>query len=74
MDAGSYEEFTREQPSTKLFLRFDYNLSQDHQLTLRHNFVDSYQDNLSARGGANTMSFDTYNYRIKIKLIQQFFN
>jgi outer membrane receptor protein involved in Fe transport len=65
MDAGSYEEFTREQPSTKLFLRFDYNLSQDHQLTLRHNFVDSYVDNMNARGAASTMSFDTYNYRIK---------
>lgn len=67
MDAGSYEEFIREQPSTKLFLRFDYNLSQEHQLTLRHNFVDAYVDNMNARGGSNQMSFDTYNYRIRNK-------
>ncbi len=65
MDAGTYNEFTSQQPSTKLFLRFDYNLSQDHQLTLRHNFVDSYQDNMNARGATTSMSFDTYNYRIK---------
>ncbi|MDP3582431.1 MAG: TonB-dependent receptor, partial [Ignavibacteria bacterium] len=67
MDAGSYEEFIREQPSTKLFLRFDYNLSQEHQLTLRHNFVDAYVDNMNGRSGSNQMSFDTYNYRIRNK-------
>ncbi len=67
MAAGSYEEFIREQPSTKLFLRFDYNLSQEHQLTLRHNFVDAYQDNMNARTATNQMSFDSYNYRIKSK-------
>ncbi|MDX9923628.1 MAG: carboxypeptidase regulatory-like domain-containing protein [Ignavibacteriaceae bacterium] len=64
-DAGSYESYTRERPSKKLFIRFDYNLADNHKLTLRHNFVDSYQDNLNQRTSNNSMSFDSYNYRIK---------
>jgi len=38
---GGYAPLTVERPSLKLFLRFDYNINQDHQLTLRHNFVDA---------------------------------
>jgi len=65
MDAGSYDQFTSQQPSTKLFLRFDYNLSENHQLTLRNSYNYSYIDNLNGRGGTNGMAFDSYNYRIK---------
>ncbi len=65
MDAGTYDQFTSQQPSTKLFLRFDYNLSENHQLTLRNSYNYSYIDNLNGRGGSNGMAFDSYNYRIK---------
>lgn len=67
MDAGSYNSFTREQPSTKLFIRFDYNLAENHKLTLRHNFVDAYNDILNARGSNSQLAFDTYAYRIRNK-------
>ncbi|MBI1937070.1 MAG: TonB-dependent receptor [Ignavibacteriales bacterium] len=64
-NAGSYDQFVRERPSDKLIIKLDYNLSDDHKLTLRHNFVDAYQDILGNRSATNTLSFDTYNYRIK---------
>ncbi len=60
---GSYDVFSSEQPSTKLLLRFDYNLSEKHQLSLTNNYVDAYRDNLSGRG-TSSMSFDSYNYRM----------
>ncbi|MHB8929923.1 MAG: TonB-dependent receptor plug domain-containing protein, partial [Melioribacteraceae bacterium] len=60
---GSYDVFSSQQPSTKLLLRFDYNLSENHQLSLTNNYVDAYRDNLSGRG-TSSMSFDSYNYRM----------
>ncbi len=62
--AGSYNSFDVSQPSTKFFLRFDYNLSENNKLTIRNNFVHSYEDNLNARTSVNSLSFDSYNYRI----------
>jgi len=66
-DPGSFGSFDIERPSTKLFTRFDYNLSNEHKLTLRYNFVDAYQDILGNRTSSNAMSFDSYAYRIKNK-------
>ncbi|MCU7491171.1 MAG: TonB-dependent receptor [Ignavibacteria bacterium] len=37
---GGYGSFSTKRPSSKLFLRFDYNISDAHKLTFRHNFVD----------------------------------
>jgi len=62
MEPGSSADFTRKSPSTKLLLKLDYNLAPNHQLTLRHNYVDAYLDNLAGRG-TQSMSFDSYNYR-----------
>jgi outer membrane receptor protein involved in Fe transport len=53
---GTYSDVTLEQPSTKLFLRFDYNLAENHKLTLRHNYVDASADKF-------------YNYRQKYNLL-----
>jgi hypothetical protein len=65
MNPGTYGAYTVEQPSTKLFLRFDYNLAQNHKLTLRNNYVYSYQDILASRNSNNQLSFNTFTYRIK---------
>ncbi len=41
---GSYSPYDAERPSTKLFLRFDYNIDQNHKLTLRHNYVGAFDE------------------------------
>lgn len=64
-DAGTYGESTIEQPSAKLFTRFDYNLSNEHKFTLRYNYVNSRQDILGNRSKSNTLAFDSYAYQIK---------
>ena len=43
-DPGGKEEFIRTVNSNKIFGRADFNLSQRHQLTARHNFNDSLND------------------------------
>lgn len=65
MDPGSYGAYTTEQPSEKFFFRLDLNQSENHKMTLRHNVVTSYQDILAGRNANNSLSFDTYDYRIR---------
>ncbi|MFO7448406.1 MAG: TonB-dependent receptor [Ignavibacteriaceae bacterium] len=65
MDPGTYNSTTVEQPSSKFFVRFDYNLSENHKLTLRHNYVNAYQDILAGRTANNSLSFNTLAYQIK---------
>lgn len=53
-DPGTYNLYTRKTDDIKLFLRLDYNLSENHRLTLRHNFVKAEQGNAVTR---NQFSF-----------------
>ncbi|WP_052694919.1 TonB-dependent receptor [Hymenobacter sp. AT01-02] len=46
-DAGAFGEINAETRSNKAFARLDWNINQNHQLTLRHNFVDASDDNIS---------------------------
>lgn len=46
-DAGSFGEINAETRSNKGFARLDWNISQNHQLTLRHNLVDASDDAIS---------------------------
>ena len=43
---GAFENADIQTASTKIFARLDYNLSENHKLTLRNNFVKSFADNL----------------------------
>lgn len=65
MDAGTYGATTLEQPSDKLFFRLDFNQSENHKFTLRHNFVHAYNDILGGRNSNNQLSFNTLAYRIR---------
>lgn len=65
MDAGSKEAFTTEQPSSKFFIRLDLNQSENHKITLRHNYVNAYRDILDGRAANNQVSFSTLAYRIR---------
>lgn len=60
-DVGSFDKYTREVGDYKLFLRFDYNISQQHRITLRHNLVNASQANAVTRS-KNAFSFEGQEY------------
>jgi hypothetical protein len=41
---GPITEFIRANPNDKVFVRGDFNLSSNHQLTVRHNYIDAVND------------------------------
>jgi carboxypeptidase family protein len=41
---GSGEEFIRDTPNDKFLVKLDFNLSQQHRLTLRHNYIKGDND------------------------------
>ncbi|KQC30588.1 TonB-dependent receptor [Flagellimonas eckloniae] len=45
-DPGTFTNANLKTNSTKLFLRFDFNISKNTKLTLRNNYVNSFADNL----------------------------
>ncbi|MGZ9676004.1 TonB-dependent receptor [Flavobacterium sp. GNP001] len=45
-DTGTALDAQIKRKNTKLFLRLDYNISDNHKLTLRNNFVTGFADNL----------------------------
>lgn len=53
-DAGSWNSFNTNRESDKLFLRFDYNLSEGHKLTARWSYLRSSEDNSPSRGRSLT--------------------
>lgn len=63
-DSGGYGPMDAERPSNKVFVRFDYNISNNHKLTLRHNFVDASDDILSNRTSSSRLAFNSFNYNI----------
>ena len=65
MDVGTADEFLTEQPSQKFFFRLDLNQSENHKITLRHNFVHAYQDILGGRNANNQLIFSSLAYRIR---------
>ncbi len=60
-DPGTFESANLERKSTKIFLRFDYNISENHRLTLRNNFVTGFADNLE--WAPNIFNFGNQGYR-----------
>jgi len=56
-DPGGYDQATDNKVSKKLFGRIDWNLNENHRLTLRHNYVDANTDTLY-RDNSKTFYFD----------------
>ena len=44
-DPGSYGELDLKRESNNVFARLDFNLGTNNRLTLRHNYVDAFDDN-----------------------------
>ncbi|MEM7481333.1 MAG: TonB-dependent receptor [Acidobacteriota bacterium] len=59
-DPGGLAEQSLETPSDKFFGRADFNLADNHQLTLRHNYVDAQND--VNNPGSFTYEFPTEAY------------
>jgi hypothetical protein len=59
-DPGSLGEQTRERPSDKIFVRFDWNLNQSNNFLLRYNWVDA--TNIIARPGGSTYEWPNQAY------------
>jgi hypothetical protein len=62
-DAGTFNGFDAETQSDKLFGRIDWNINTKHRLTIRHNYIKAYDDNISRSGilfryGNNTYRFN----------------
>lgn len=51
-DPGSYDEINLQRESNNLFARFDFNLGANNRLTVRHNYVDAWDDNFSRSDAA----------------------
>lgn len=60
IDAGSFGDIELKSANTKLFGRLDFNLSERHQLTLRHNFVQASADHLSR--AASILNFESQGF------------
>jgi len=60
---GSYGAVNNQRNSQKFFLRFDYNINQHHQLTIRDNLVIASADNLER--GANFLNYANQGFRHK---------
>lgn len=48
-ETGSWKSITRPDNSDKIFLRFDYNLSESHKLTARWNYLNAVTHNSPSR-------------------------
>lgn len=62
-DAGTTGAFDAQTQSDKAFARLDWNINSKHRLTIRHNYIKAYDDNISRsvtlfRFGNNTYRFN----------------
>lgn len=62
---GGYGEFTVKEPTDKIFVRLDFNLSENHKLNIHYNFVNAKRDILGSRSSSSSFSFDSYLYQFK---------
>ncbi|MEO5891798.1 MAG: carboxypeptidase regulatory-like domain-containing protein [Ferruginibacter sp.] len=62
-ETGTFDTFDAQTQSDKIFGRIDWNISDKHRLTIRHNYIKAFDDNISRsttlfRYGNNTYRFN----------------
>ena len=63
-DPGSFGPLTQDQDDNKFLAKLDWNISANHRLTLRHNYVDASQGSGLGRGDENfSLSGQQYTFR-----------
>ena len=78
-DPGSYSAQSVNTESNKWFGRLDWNITNNHQLTLRHNYIKAFDDNISRsnsffRFGNNAYKFNNQTNSTVFELNSQFSN
>jgi outer membrane receptor protein involved in Fe transport len=67
-DPGSFRDIDFGRESDKIFIRFDYNLAENHKLTARWNYLRSSEDNSPSRGrDPNNIYFNFGKYKLDNK-------
>ncbi|MES2431188.1 MAG: carboxypeptidase regulatory-like domain-containing protein [Bacteroidota bacterium] len=62
-DVGGYGVYNAATESNKIFGRIDWNVNNKHHLTLRHNYIDAFDDNITR--STTLFRFGNNAYRIK---------
>lgn len=78
-NAGTTAAYNAQTQSDKLFARIDWNISDKHRLTLRHNYINAFDDNISRsttlfRFGNNTYRFNNKQNTTVAELRSRFSN
>ncbi len=60
-DPGTFDGFDTRQNSDKVFARIDWNISDEHRLTVRHSYLSALFDNSPSRGRGATDIFAANN-------------
>jgi len=77
-DMGTAAEVAAKTQSDKIFARLDWNISSKHQLTLRHNYISAFDDNIgrsltSFRFANNAYKFNN-NQNVSVLELRSQFN
>jgi hypothetical protein len=67
-DPGAFDqEFTRKTDNNKIFARLDFNLSPQHRLTIRHNYIDGVNDLYGTSNSSTLFNFPDHPYQFNSK-------
>ena len=61
-DPGTFAAFDAETQSDKIFGRIDWNINDKHRLTLRHNYISAFDDNISRTSNSFRFGNNTYRF------------
>jgi hypothetical protein len=64
-DPGTSNIFDAQTQSDKVFGRVDWNISSKHRLTVRHNYIKAFDDNISRSGTLFRFGNNTYRFNNK---------
>jgi hypothetical protein len=64
-DVGTYDDFDAKTESDKIFGRLDWNINAKHRLTVRHNYIDAFDDNNTRSGTLFRFGNNTYRFNNK---------
>ena len=64
-DVGTFNAFDAATQSDKYFGRIDWNISDKHRLTIRHNYIKAFDDNISRSGSFFRFGNNTYRFNNK---------